>query len=127
MKLKMFLCVVVCIVIGFSSAIYVNAQQARGYCTYETVTKDGLFPVYSNSTGTNMFSVKYGATSTNSDLGAQVQYCYDLDYINLTGTYKVVNEGSTLSWDATCPPYRLYRLRLDKTLGRGTGWIQGQE
>lgn len=114
-----------CVILGLGAATVV---QARAYISYETVTKSGISTVHSNSTGTNSFHVDYGASCTSGTLYATVQYYTANGYENVPGATKTLSAGGTVSSASVYySPYKIFRLELSGTTGRGNGWIQGRE
>ncbi len=115
----------VCIFCVFGIAATVNAQT-RDYMTRETVEKTGSSTVYTNSTGTNIYSVFYGGTCTSGNIDLVVQG-YNGDWVDLTFPMSV-NSGNSDSGTYTDPSYtyKIYRLKVSGFLGRGSGYIQGR-
>lgn len=116
----------ICVFCLFGIAATVNAQT-RDYMTYESVEKTGSSTVYTNSTGTNIWSVNYGATCTSGTLKITVQG-YDGGWNDLPLLEKTLNAGETGSWTYSDPSYtyKVYRLKLSNISGRGSGYIQGR-
>lgn len=123
---KFIIAASICAFCLFGIAVTVNAQK-RDYMTKETVEKSGMSTAYSNSTGTNIWSVNYGATCTSGTLTVTVQG-YDGDWYDLPLSIHTLNAGESGSWTYTDPSYscKMYRLKLSGTLGRGNGYIQGR-
>lgn len=118
-----------CILLGFCSALGVSAAE-YGYATYETVEKTGSGTVYSGSTGTNTFHIKYGATCTSGVLEYNPQVLGDnLTYCDMFGLGGTLQAGET-SGDrraSDLAPFKVFRMKLSGFSGRGTGFIQGLE
>lgn len=124
-KTKKFIFLVgACIFCLFGIAVTINSQ-ARDYMTKETVEKTGASTVYTNSTGTNIWSVSYGATCTKGSMDILVQGLYEGEWQPLAA--QTLSAGSSGSWLYSDPSYKykVYRLRLSGS-GRGNGFIQGR-
>lgn len=117
----------VCLVLGVSSAIVVDAS-VYGYLTKETVEKSGTATVHSNSTGTNSFGFDYGAERTAGTLYVEVQYYDDQgNYSTIIPIRKTLNASNPKFSDiGYYPPCKMFRIQLSGSTGRGTGWIQGR-
>lgn len=114
-----------CVILGLGAATVV---QARAYISYETVTKSGASAVYSNSTGTNLFHVDYGASCASGTLYATVQYYTANGYVDIAESTKSLSAGETVrSASVYYSPYKIFRLKLSGVTGKGNGWIQGRE
>lgn len=127
MKKKILLIgILVCMIFSFSLGAY---AQTRAYITDEWVYKTGSANAYSNSTGTNIYQVFYAAKKSSGTLKATVQYYNSGSYVNVTGSTRTA--GDTMpswgTWSCNIPPYKVFRLMLSGSTGRGEGHIQGQE
>lgn len=126
-KNSKILLLAVCLVLGVSSAIVVDAA-VYGYLTLETVTKDGTATVHSNSTGTNSFGFDYGADRTKGTLIVEVQYYNDQGkYSSIIPITRTLNASDPKFSDTGYyPPCKIFRIQLSGSTGRGSGWIQGR-
>lgn len=116
----------ICIFCLFGIAVTVNAQT-RDYMTYETVEKTGITTVYTNSTGTNIWSVNYGATCTSGTMTIMVQG-YDGGWHDILISERTLSAGESVSTSYKDPnyEYKVYRLKLSGSSARGNGYIQGR-
>lgn len=115
-----------CIALGFSSAIGVNAAKQE-YMTREAVIKNSSAVAYSESTGSNTFYFQYSATCNIGKIDVNPQILINLNYESTEGFAldKVLHAGETTGvLPLYASPYKIARLKLGNS-GQGTGYIQG--
>lgn len=130
---KRELVMVISLMIGMGTAIAVNAAQERGYATYEEVYKTDSSTVYSLSTGTNTFYIKYGGTCYTSSIRIvpQAYYSNSGAYEDTVDLHIDLNAGGSDEKRAYCSPFKIFRVKVTYPLfhsnGTGMGYIQGLE
>lgn len=137
MKLNLItrsLVIVSSLVLGIGTAIGVNAAQERGYATYESVYKTGSGTVYSLSTGTNTFYIRYGGSCNTSEIRItpQVYMSESGKYEDTVNLYIDLKAGESDERRVYCSPFKIFRVkvsdpRLLTDTGTGMGYIQGLE
>lgn len=134
MKLKMLrngFVIAMSLVLGISAAIGVNAAQERGYATYETVYKNGPGTVYSLSTGTNTFNIKYGGSCSVSQIRITPQVYQNGKYEDTLSLHIDLDAGQSGEKRAYCSPFKIFRVEVSDPrvidAGIGMGYIQGLE
>lgn len=131
--ITMGLVIVSSLIIGIGTAIGVNAAQERGYATYEAVYKTGSGTVYSLSTGTNTFYIKYGGSCDTSEIRImpQVYVSGTGNYANTVDLYIDLQAGESEDKRSYCSPFKIFRVEVSDPTGRdrgtGMGYIQGLE
>ncbi len=134
MKIKMLrngFVIALSLVLGAGTALGVNAAQERGYATYETAYKNGPGTVYSLSTGSNTFYIKYGGSCSVSQIRITPQVYQDGKYEDTINLSINLNEGQSDEKRAYCSPFKIFRVKVSDPevidLGIGMGYIQGLE
>lgn len=129
--LKRGLVIAASLIIGMGTAIGVNAAQERGYATYEEVYKTGSDTVYSLSTGTNTFSIKYGGACYTSDIRIIPQVYDSGVYVDTIDLHIDLSAGESDEERAYCSPFKIFRVKVTYILfhpnGTGMGYIKGME
>lgn len=119
------------LIIGMGTATVVNAAQERGYATYEEVYKTDSSTVYSLSTGTNTFSIKYGGTCYTSSIRIVPQVYNSGDYVDTINLHIDLNAGESDEKRAYCSPFKIFRVKVTHpplhSNGTGMGYIKGME
>lgn len=120
--------IVLSLILGVGMAIEVTAAQKRGYATYESVNKTGLGAVYSLSTGSNTFYIKYGGSCYTSsiDVTPQVYVSASQSYESTINMKLSLKAGESDENRAYCSPFKMFRVEVSG-LGTGMGYIQGLE
>lgn len=114
--------IVFCIVVGFVLSISTFALGE-----YVSVVKNSTAAVVSGSTGTNTFYAFYGGYRTAGTLYVTAQYYEAGIYKDVPGGLALDSNNVTGQSSVRMPPYKIYRVMLYGSSGRGSGWIQGQD
>lgn len=102
----------------------VNAAAGMGKTA--RIAKYAKATVYSDVTGSYLGYATYGADCTKGTLTVTAQYFKNIEKGYKSAGVKFVDAGKSVTANTAKTGYKMWRVKVSGSSGRGIGWIKGQ-